>query len=272
LSGPVDLLVIPARFGSTRLPGKPLIRIAGKTLLERVINVAQRAAHLAGNVDVVVATDDERIQAHARDTGCEAILTAPDISSGSGRACVAAQMRTARPTHVVNLQGDTPFTAPCVVADMIGWLRRSSADVVTPVVQLDWMALDQMRAHKRTAPYSGTTCIRTADGRALWFSKAIIPAVRDEAVLRAAGPLSPVFRHLGLYAYRLAALEWYERAPASRYEQLEGLEQLRWLEMGADVRAVEVAATTHSMSGIDTMEDVALAETLISRFGDPMTT
>ena len=271
MNGVADLIVIPARFGSTRLPGKPLVQIAGRTLLERVIDVAQRAARLAGDIDVVVATDDVRIGVHARGVGCEAVLTAPDISSGSGRACAAAQMRAARPAHVVNLQGDAPFITPSMVADPIDLLRASSADVVTPVVRLDWKALDEMRQHKRMAPSSGTTCIRSADGRALWFSKAIIPAIRDETALRAAGPLSPIFRHLGLYAYRFEALERYERAPPSSYEKLEGLEQLRLLELGADIRTVEVRPAVHEMSGIDTLEDVTLAEALIARFGDPMT-
>jgi 3-deoxy-manno-octulosonate cytidylyltransferase (CMP-KDO synthetase) len=137
------------------------------------------------------------------------------------------------------------------------------------VIQLDWSALDAMRLHKGDTPFSGTTCVRAPDGRALWFSKAILPAIRDEEELRATLPLSPVYRHLGLYVYRLEALERFEATPPSRYEQLEGLEQLRFLEMGSTVQTVEIAPPRHAMSGIDTQADVALAEALIARWGDP---
>jgi 3-deoxy-manno-octulosonate cytidylyltransferase (CMP-KDO synthetase) len=109
------------------------------------------------------------------------------------------------------------------------------------------------------------------DGQALWFSKAILPAIREEQALRDAGPLSPVYRHLGLYAYRLDALERFEATPPTPYEQLEGLEQLRFLEMGFTIQTVEVAPPSHAMSGIDTADDVRLAEELIARLGDPHT-
>ncbi|SEN64452.1 3-deoxy-manno-octulosonate cytidylyltransferase (CMP-KDO synthetase) [Sphingomonas gellani] len=264
-----DLLVIPARFGSTRLPGKPLVRIAGHTLLARVVRVAQCAAALAGDCDVVVATDDHRIARHAEGLGCEVAMTAAEIGSGSGRACAVAIGRDPRPGIVVNLQGDAPFVPPAMVAALIATARHSSAACVTPVIRLDWSALDAMRAHKARSPFSGTTCVRDAEGRALWFSKTILPAIREEATLRMAGPLSPVFRHLGLYAYRLDALERFEATPPTTHERLEGLEQLRFLEMGLFIQTVAVEPPTHAMSGIDTAEDVALAEQLIARFGDP---
>lgn len=265
-----DLLVIPARWGSTRLPGKPLQPIAGRTLLERVVRVGQAAAAQAGGCDVVVATDDERIVAHARALGCEAAMTAAAITSGSGRACAAALMRDPRPAIVVNLQGDAPFVPPALVAALIAAARASEAACVTPVVQLDWPALDALRAHKARSPTSGTTCARGADGLAYWFSKAIIPAIRDEAALRAASAPSPVFQHLGLYAYRLEALERFEATPPTPYELIEGLEQLRFLEMGLAVEAVQVPAPAQVVSGIDTPADVAAAEALIARAGDPL--
>lgn len=264
-----DLIVIPARFGSTRLPGKPLIAIAGRSLLSRVVHVARAAAALAGRCDIVVATDDPRIAAHAEELGCDVAMTSTELKSGSGRACTAAQLRPERPAIVVNLQGDAPFIPADVVAHLIIAARASDAGCVTPLVRLDWQALDAMRSHKIGSPFSGTTCTRRTDGRALWFSKTILPAIRDEQALRKAGPLSPVFRHLGLYAYRLDALEAFENTPPTPYEQLEGLEQLRFLEMGLPIQTVEVAPPSHAMSGIDTADDVRLAEELIARFGDP---
>ena len=265
-----DLLVIPARWGSTRLPGKPLARIAGRSLLDRAVDVGKRAAALAGGTDVLVATDDERVAAHARTLGCEVAMTDAAISSGSGRVYAAAATRA--PAIVVNLQGDAPFVPPEVVAALVRALRESAYAVATPVVRLGWDALDRLREHKRRAPFSGTTCARSLDGRALWFSKAVIPAIRGEAELRARAPLSPVspvYRHLGVYAYRLDALARFEATAPTPYEELEGLEQLRFLETGIDILTVPVDAPRHDMGGIDTPEDVALAERLIAQLGDP---
>lgn len=274
MTNPNALIVVPARYGSTRLPGKPLLPIAGRTLLERVATVARTAAQLAGGCEVVVATDDARIADHARALGVDVAMTAAELDSGSARACAAARSRNTLPDLVINLQGDAPFVPPAVVAGLITTLRARDAngrgaDVATPIYRLDWDRLDALRRHKQTVPFSGTTCIRGADGRALWFSKAIIPAIRDEAALRAAGPLSPVWQHLGLYGYRMAALEWFAAAPQSVYEVLEGLEQLRFLEGGCTVATIEVEPPSHAMSGIDTPADLALAEEAIARLGDP---
>ena len=265
----MDLIVVPARYGSTRLPGKPLLEIAGRTLLERVHAVARAAADIAGNCEVVVATDDERIADHARAIGAEAVITVPELNSGSSRAYAAACQQAHRPGLVINLQGDAPFIPRAIVAGLIEVLRGGTADVATPVYRLDWARLDALRAHKLTAPFSGTTCIRAGDGRALWFSKTIIPALRGEDALREASPFSPVWQHLGLYGYRMSALEWFAGAAPGFYETLEGLEQLRFLEAGHMIATMSVDPPSHVMSGIDTPEDLALAEDTIVRLGDP---
>jgi 3-deoxy-manno-octulosonate cytidylyltransferase (CMP-KDO synthetase) len=264
-----DLIVIPARYGSKRFPGKPLMEIAGRSLIARVIDVARQAAARLKDVDVVVATDDDRIVAHAEALGATAIMTSPDISSGTGRALAAARACPARPGHVVNLQGDAPFVPVDVVSQLMESARAGGDVVVTPITQLSWEDLDALRKHKKRAPFSGTTCIRGPQDRALWFSKLILPAIRDEAKHRQASVLSPVFRHIGLYAYSLPALERFEAAPESTYETLEGLEQLRFFALGIPVQVVEIGPPRISMSGIDTPEDAALAERMIARFGDP---
>lgn len=263
-----DLIVVPARFGSSRLPGKPLLSIAGHTLLERVVAIARAAAVQATNCDVVVATDDTRIADHAADLGVEVAMTSPDLDSGTVRAYAAACQRGILPRVVVNLQGDAPFIPAEIVVDLMRTLRKDGADVATPVFRLDWSRLDRLREHKRAAPFSGTTCVRTANGRALWFSKSILPALRDEA-RRRAEPLSPVWQHLGLYGYTMPALEWFASAPPGAYEVLEGLEQLRFLENGWMIDTIEVEVPAHLLSGIDTPEDLAKAEEAITRFGDP---
>lgn len=266
MDAPRDLIVIPARFGSTRLPGKPLIEIAGRTLLARVVEIGRRAAALAGHADLVVATDDDRIADHAETLGCAVVLTARTIQSGSGRAHAAAAAQDVPPGIVVNLQGDAPFVPATAVAALIDALRESTFDVATPVVRLGWPELDLLRAHKSETPSSGTTVTRGVDGRALWFSKGIIPQLRNETRTAA---LSPIYRHLGVYAYRVEALARFESLPPSPYEQLEGLEQLRFLENDIPMLTVEVAAPRHPMSGIDSATDVVLAERLIAQLGDP---
>lgn len=260
--------MVSARYGSRRLPGKPLAMIAGRTLLDRVSEIARQATDMVGNVSMVVATDHETIADHARTLGHEAVMTSPEITSGSGRAYAAALARTERPDIVINLQGDAPFTPASVIVALIDALRGSDVTVVTPVLRLSWPELEWLRKHKLTTPFSGTTCVRATDGRAMWFSKAILPAIRNEADLRAREPMSPIFGHIGLYGYRFAALERYDTMPQSYYEEIEGLEQLRFLEAGMDILAMEFSLPLHCMSGIDSVEDVAMAESIIGQFGD----
>ena len=263
-----DLIVVPARFASSRLPGKPLLPIAGRTLLDRVVAIARAAAVQAGDCDVLVATDDGRIADHAVSLGVEVAMTATELDSGTVRAFAAARQCGHAPARVINLQGDAPFIPTGIVAGLLQTLRNGSADVATPVFQLDWARLDRLRAHKETAPFSGTTCVRASDRRALWFSKSILPAMRNEAQLREQ-PLSPVWQHLGLYGYTMPALAWFAEASPGAYEVLEGLEQLRFIENGWRVDTVEVDVPAHLLSGIDTPQDLAKAEEAITRFGDP---
>ena len=260
------LIVIPARWKSTRFPGKPLHPIAGISMLARTADVAKKAGAACG-ARVVCATDDDRILDHARSIGLEAVMTDPDLASGTDRARAAADLVAPEAEFIVNLQGDAPFTPVSHVSALIG--AAGEADVVTPVVPLTWKALDDLRERKKTTPFSGTTCIRGESGRALWFSKTILPAIRSEAGLRAVSDLSPVLQHIGLYGYSRSALEAISVLPMSHYEGLEGLEQLRFLENGLSVQAVLVDAPELAISGIDTPEDAALAERLLTTHGDP---
>jgi 3-deoxy-manno-octulosonate cytidylyltransferase (CMP-KDO synthetase) len=262
------LVVIPARAGSSRLPRKPLRLIAGVSLLHRTIAMARLA--LAGQADaaLVVATDDDEIADHARALDCPAVMTDSAIATGSGRALAAALAQPQAPDFVVNLQGDSPFQPQGALAAVMAALRNG-AMVATPVIGLNWAALDALRDHKLRSPFSGTTCARGVDGRALWFSKAIIPAIRGEEALRAGGPQSPIWRHVGLYGYRLDALRRFEETPPTALETLEGLEQLRLIERGIPVMTVEVQPAIFDSSGIDTEADIARVEALIATHGDP---
>lgn len=224
---------------------------------------------MVGQCEVVVATDDDRIADHAGAIGVNVAMTEPALASGTQRAHAAMVQSATAPQTVVNLQGDAPFVPVDMVVQVLRALRTQAADVVTPVFQLDWERLDRLRAHKQTAPFSGTTCIKAADGRAIWFSKAIVPAIREEAHLRREA-LSPVWQHIGLYGYSADALDWFAgQSEPGHYEVLESLEQLRFLEHGRTIHTIAVDAPPQMLSGIDTEADLAMAEAAIARYGDP---
>lgn len=260
------LIVIPARMASKRFPGKPLAKIAGVSMLRRTARIA---AHLE-DADYVIATDHAEILAHCEAYKLPAVMTDPNLPSGSDRALAAANIYRPDADIIVNLQGDAPFTEPAHVEAVLKQLKENDIDIATPAIQLSWKALDRLREDKITTPFSGTTVIEK-EGLALWFSKVIIPAIRKEPALRQLNDKSPVLRHVGLYGYRRTALERFTDMPQSEYEKLEGLEQLRALENGLRIGIVKVNPPKISSPGIDTPEDLARAEALIASCGDPFT-
>jgi 3-deoxy-manno-octulosonate cytidylyltransferase (CMP-KDO synthetase) len=265
-----NIIIIPARYASTRLPAKPLAMIAGQTMLQRVVNIANEAAKQAGDCSVVVATDHEDIVNHCEQLGVEFIMTDPDCQSGTDRCAQTVSKLTYKPKFVVNLQGDAPLTPPDFIAKMIKQYWQNPSDCLTLVTRLSWNELDLLRTQKSQTPFSGTTvAINPHDMRALWFSKQIIPAIRAEEKLRQAQSLSPVWRHIGIYGYSASMLARYATLLESYYEKLEGLEQLRMLENGFSIGCVCVDyAGRASMSGVDSREDVLRAEELIAKHGE----
>ena len=264
------LIVIPSRYASTRFPQIPLLLIAGRSLLSRVVAVASICAERAADVSYVVATDHEAIKTHAEEIGAPVLMTDPDLPSGTDRALAAADLAAPDADLVVNMQGDAPFTPPDNISANIEAGRTTALDAVTPIVQMSWAALDEVRERKKQTPFSGTSCIINAQDEALWFSKNILPAIRKEEQLRETDTLSPVWRHIGLYGYKRDALERFVSLPEGHYERLEGLEQLRFLENGMRIQAVKVPASDTAMWGIDTPEDAAHAEALIAKHGEPL--
>jgi len=268
------LIVVPARYGSTRFPGKPLAEINGISMLRRTARIASSASAEVEYCDYVVATDDARIQAHCEAHGLECVMTPNDLKTGSDRALAAAD--TLQVTNgqsydrIINLQGDAPFTPVSHVVSLAKAIDND-ADVATPYIQLSWDALEALRRHKVETPFSGTTVIVDPNGRAVWFSKNIIPAIRKEDQLKQGDSLSPVNRHIGLYAYKRKALEAFTQCDESYYEKLEGLEQLRIIENGMTIECVRVNPPKIATSGIDSPSDLAMAEELIAKYGDPYT-
>lgn len=263
-------IIIPARYASTRLPGKPLAMISGQTMLQRVVHLSFAATEGLNQVDVIVATDDERIRQHCQEIGVNAIMTATEALTGTDRVADAVRQMPKKPDFILNMQGDAPLTPPDFLRAMIDAFTDSPCDVVTPVTQLTWKQLDELRQNKLTTPFSGTTA--TFDehtGHAFWFSKNIIPALRKEDELRKKGDKSPIFRHIGLYGYSLNMLEKFITLSESKFEQLEGLEQLRILENGYVIRCVPVDYKGRaSMSGVDSPQDIQRAEALIAKHGE----
>lgn len=235
-------------------------------MLSRVYDLAQKSAAGLDDAEIMIATEDQRIVDHAATFGAPAMITPDDCKTGSDRVLAAMRHMKKRPDFVINLQGDAPFTPPAVVRAMIdAWRGNPALPVVTPVVRLRWSELDELRSNKKTTPFSGTTCVTDFRGRALWFSKNIIPAIRKED---RGTEFSPVLQHIGLYGFRADVLEHFVTLPEGHYERLEGLEQLRLLENGVPVQTVLVNVDLGmAQAGIDSPEDVQRAEALLKRHG-----
>ena len=267
------LIAIPARYGSTRFPGKPLEKINGKEMLLRVWEIAKKAASKfdKGVVECAVGTEDQRIMDFCKEHNIECYMTSDKCETGTDRVKEVMDFVDGDPEFVVNLQGDNPLCPPWFVESIIeAYLKDNSVEVVTPVVNLEWDALDTLRENKKTTPYSGTCAIEnTKTGNAIWFSKNIIPALRKEDKLRKEFEMSPILRHIGLYGYTAKTLKNIADLPETNYERFEGLEQLRFLEDGMVVRLVRVDYGKYKgMSGVDTPEDLKRAEALFNKQGE----
>ena len=258
-------IAIPARYASTRFPGKPLEVIGGQSMLSRVVDLAKKVAGDFDDINIFVTSEDKRIEDHVKELDVPCLMTPASCPTGSDRVLSALRQLDEWPDYVINLQGDAPFTPPTVLKALItAFQDNPRAEVVTPVHQLSWSDLDRLREAKKVTPFSGTTAIVNERGQALWFSKNILPAIRKEDALRNAGDPSPVHQHMGLYGFRTDILEKFCALPQGIYEQLEGLEQLRMIENGIKVSAVKVDIPPGTIqSGIDTPEDVKRAEALL---------
>ncbi len=264
------LIAIPARYESSRYPGKPLAKIAGKEMLLRVYENAKKAAASFDDVRIVVATEDDRIMDFCKTHEIECVMTSDKCLTGTDRVLEAVEVLGINPEFVVNLQGDNPLCPPWFVEEMLkAYEADNNLDLVTPCVHLNWDQLDTLRENKKTTPFSGTTCILGKDDYAIWFSKNIIPGMRKEAALREKSDMTPVYRHIGLYGYKYESLKKFVALPEGVYEALEGLEQLRFLENGMGIKVVIVDYKGYgSMSGVDSPEDVPRAEALLAKHGE----
>jgi 3-deoxy-manno-octulosonate cytidylyltransferase (CMP-KDO synthetase) len=237
-------VVIPARFAASRLPGKPLLLIGGKPLIQWVWQCAQAS----GAASVIVATDDARIFDSARGFGADCLMTSPQHASGTDRIAEVVRAKgLAADDIVVNLQGDEPMMPAMVVNEVAQALSaRPHIDIATAVAPIQSLAefLDP----------SCVKALRAGDGRALYFSRAPVPWPRDSITAGRPTRFEGAWRHIGLYAYRVRSLVQFASWPPTPLEEAERLEQLRALEHGMQIHLV--ALPEPPPAGVDTPEDL----------------
>lgn len=246
MSDPEVVVVIPARYASTRLPGKPLVNLAGKPMVQRVYERAKQAQTVQR---VLVATDDQRIYDAVKGFGGEARMTRTDHRTGTERI---AEVAVQEPGDVfVNVQGDEPLIEPATIDTAVGALLEE------PPAQIATVATPIRHAADIVDPNIAKTVL-DFDGNALYFSRAPIPWIRDtQQKLHV-----KYWKHLGLYVFQREALLEYPTLPQGELEKIEQLEQLRWLENGWRIRVAEVA---HDAVSVDVPEDVARVERLLNQ-------
>lgn len=237
-------VVIPARYAASRLPGKPLLPIAGRPLIQWVWD----SARASGAGSVILATDDERIRAAALNFGAECQMTAPQHASGTDRIAEVARLRgLAGEDIVVNLQGDEPLMPPAVIAALAAALaERPAIDIATAVAPIESLA-----------QFLDPACVkalRALDGRALYFSRAPVPWPREHAQAGRPTSFEGAWRHIGVYAYRVRSLLEFAAWPPSALEVAEQLEQLRALEHGMRIHLMVLSEAP--AAGVDTPEDL----------------
>jgi 3-deoxy-manno-octulosonate cytidylyltransferase (CMP-KDO synthetase) len=240
--------IIPARYGSTRFPGKPLAIIAGKPLIQRVVEQCRKAKSLS---EIIVATDDGRI-ADAVKNFCRVEMTSPAHPSGSDR--IAEVVGNISCDAVVNIQGDEPLIEPSVIDAVAGALAQNEMSTAATRI-------------KKPAELDNPNVVKVvvnAAGRALYFSRRTIPYVRDAASGSVAGQLAafPFLKHIGIYGYRRETLLRLVRFPVSPLERAEKLEQLRALENGL---SIAVETVTYDSVGVDVPADVARVEKILAK-------
>ena len=259
------LLVIPARYASHRFPGKPLAQLRGakgesRSLIQRTWAVAQQVKSADR---VVIATDDIRIKDAAEGFGAEVIMTSATCKNGTERCAEVAQ-RLDGFDVVVNLQGDAPLTPPWFIDDVVSAMQNPDVAMATPVLRCDATALNGFQEDRENGRVGGTTAVFDTSGKALYFSKEVLPYTgrRFEPHEEV-----PVYHHVGVYAYRADALRQYPDWVEGKLEHWEGLEQLRFMENNVPVQCVEVDAKTRAFWELNNPVDVARIEKILSDQG-----
>lgn len=234
--------IIPARFASTRFPGKPLIDIRGKTMLQRVYEQAAKSKLLT---KVVVATDDERIFNHVRSFNGDVVMTASHHPSGTDRCMDALQQLKEDFKYVINIQGDEPFIEPEQIDELAEVLKDGTTELATQMIAVD--------SYETLFDRGEVKIVLNNNNEAMYFSRMVIPFIKGVSE-NEWHKHHQYYRHVGMYAYRRDVLEKITKLPVSPLENAESLEQLRWIENGFKIKCVLTKYESHC---VDTPEDVA---------------
>lgn len=261
----LTVILIPARYASMRFPGKPLVQLTGaggvsKSLIERTYLSASAAS---GVDEVYVTTDDARISKAADAFGAEVIMTSDTCRNGTERCAEAADRLGLTDGIIVNVQGDAPLTPSWYVEALVSFMHsHPEAQVATPVIPTEEAHLAKLVSDRADGRVGGTTAVFDTSGRALYFSKEVLPFSAHQTDR---AEKNPVFHHVGVYAYRIEALATYRGLPESRYEKAEGLEQLRFLENGIPVHCVQVETRGREFWELNNPTDIAIIEDIMRR-------
>ena len=258
------VIIIPARYGSTRYPGKPLVPLRTRKGKKSLIQLSWEAANkVSGISEIYVATDDKRIEEHAVAFGAKVIRTSSKCKNGTERCAEAVSNARLEAEIIVNFQGDAPLTPSWFVEEIIAGLKADkSTDMATPVLRLDRKSYNLFFEDRKSDRVGGTTVVFDKDMYALYFSKELIPFF-EISKIEQDKPI-PCYHHVGVYAYRKNILSEYLSWPESNLEQLEGLEQLRFLSENKKVKCVEVSSRGNVFWELNNPEDVQRIEKVIS--------
>ena len=258
------VIIIPARYGSTRYPGKPLVPLRTRKGKKSLIQLSWEAANkVSGISEIYVATDDKRIEEHAVAFGAKVIRTSSKCKNGTERCAEAVSNARLEAEIIVNFQGDAPLTPSWFVEEIIASLKADkSTDMATPVLRLDRKSYNLFFEDRKSDRVGGTTVVFDKDMYALYFSKELIPFFEISKIDQDK-PI-PCYHHVGVYAYRKNILREYLSWPESKLEKLEGLEQLRFLSENKKVKCVEVSSRGNVFWELNNPEDVQRIEKVIS--------
>jgi 3-deoxy-manno-octulosonate cytidylyltransferase (CMP-KDO synthetase) len=254
-------IVIPVRMASSRFPNKPLALINGKTMIQRVWEIAQAVPRAS---EVIIATDDEVLRRFAENFGAQVMMTSPTCLTGTDRVAEVSRFLGEKHHIFFSFQGDAVLTPPWVIGSLLHvMLSDPTIQIATPAVHLTGSALTDFLVSKQGGNSTGTTVTFDRQGRALYFSKAVIPFNRD--------PTSPeriVYRHIGLYCYRAEILQQLSFLPEGPLEKSEKLEQLRALENGIPIQVVPVDYRGRTHGSVDRPDDIPFVESVIEKEGE----
>ena len=258
------IIIIPARFASSRYPGKPLVELnlpngEQKSLIE----LTWRAAGKVNAIhDIFIATDDTRIANAVRAFGAKVIMTSSQCKNGTERCAEAVDNAKLDADLIINFQGDAPLTPPWFVESLVESMRKDDkSSMATPVVRLDRLTYGHFIEDRKKGLVGGTTAVFGVNKYALYFSKEVIPFIDLDNLSTEAE--IPVFHHVGIYAYKPSALKSYMEWPVGKLEELEGLEQLRFLENNQLVKCVSVSTRGRIFWELNNPDDVERIERVI---------